>query len=171
MAARKTHERKPLIELIRKHVIEEGDCWNWTGALQPCGSVPTMNFRGKVGAVRRFILEDQGVELGKRLATYTCGNKHCVNPEHVAPITRRALQVRNARELGYASNPARRKKLSDNARKRAKITQEIADEIRAADGTQREKAERYGLGQATISRIMLNKCWIRYDNPFAGLFR
>lgn len=171
MAARKTHERKPLVELIRKHVVEEGDCWNWTGALQTCGSVPTMNYGGKVGAVRRFILEERGVVLGKRLATYTCGNKLCVNPEHTGPATRRAVQVRSAETLGHLANPARRKKLSDNARKRAKITQEIADQVRAADGTQKQKAEIFGISQSQISRIMRNKNWLRYDNPFAGLMR
>lgn len=163
--------KKPLIEKIRRNSVENGDCWYWTGALQTTGSVPTMNHMGRVGAVRRFILLEQGVDLGNRLATYTCGNWKCVNPDHVAPATRRALQVRVSAELGYASNPARRKKLSDNARTRAKITQEIANEIRAAEGSQREKAERYNLSQSTISRIMRGTNWIEYSNPFAGLMR
>lgn len=161
---------KPLLEKIRDLSVEDGDCWIWKGALQTCGSVPTMNHGGRVGAVRRFILQDQGVELGKRLATYTCGNPKCVNPEHVAPITRRALQLRVVEETGIASNPMRRKRLAENARKRAKINEQIAEQIRNAEGTQREIAERFGVSQSVVSRVVLGKGWRTYGgNPFAGL--
>lgn len=158
-----------LITQIRKHIVEEGDCWNWTGALQSTGTVPTMNYKRKVGAVRRFILMEQGVDLSKRLATYTCGNPMCVNPEHVAPATRRAVQVRSAKELGYQANPVRRKKLADNARKRAKLTPELARQVREADGTQDQIAEQFGISQATVSVIKRGKTWKDYSNPFAGL--
>ena len=161
---------RPLIEKIRRHIVEEGECWNWTGALQACGAVPTMNHAGRVGAVRRFILEEQGVVLGKRLATYTCGNPKCVNPEHVAPATRSALQKRLVAETGFNMNPARWTKLSDNARTWAKITLEIAEQIRNAEGTQREIAERFGVTQSIVSRVVLGKGWRTYvGNPFAGL--
>ena len=132
-------KRKPLLEKIRKHIVEEGECWVWTGAVQSgCGCVPTMNHNGKVGAVRRFILEEQGVVLGKRLATYTCGNENCV-------------------------------KLADNARKRAKLTLEIAAEIRAAEGTQREIAERFGVSQSVVGRVIRGTGWLTYASPWAGL--
>jgi predicted XRE-type DNA-binding protein len=160
-----------LIEQIRKHVVEEGDCWNWTGALQGCGTVPTMNYKRKVGAVRRFILQEQGVDLdkGKRLATYTCGNTMCVNPEHTAPATRRAVQRRTTEELGHQKSLLRRKKLADNARKRAKLNPELARQVREADGTQDEIAERFGISQATVSAIKRGVTWKDYNNPFAGL--
>lgn len=158
-----------LIEQIRKHIVEEGDCWNWTGAVQTCGSVPTMNYKRKVGAVRRFILEEQGVDLSKRLATYTCGNPLCVNPEHVAPATRRAVQRRTTEEQGHQQGLLRRKKLADNARKRAKLNPELARQVREADGTQDQIAERFGISQATVSVIKRGVTWKDYSNPFAGL--
>ena len=158
-----------LITQIRKHVVEEGDCWNWTGALQSCGTVPTMNYKRKVGAVRRFILTEQGVDLSKRLATYTCGNPLCVNPEHVAPATRRAVQRRTTEEQGHQGNLVRRKKLADNARKRAKLTPELARQVREADGPQDRIAEQFGVSQATVSVIKRGKTWKDYSNPFAGL--
>lgn len=160
-----------LIERIRKHVVEEGDCWNWTGALQSRSAVPTMNYKRKVGAVRRFILLEQGVDLGKRLATYTCGNPLCVNPEHVAPASRRAVQVRSAKELAYQTSPVLRKKLSDNARKRAKLTPELARQVREADGTQDSIAARFGISKAAVSAIKRGKIWKDYTSPFGGLVR
>lgn len=158
-----------LIDTIKKHVVEEGDCWNWTGALQSCGSVPTIRWQGKVGAVRRFVLLDQGVDLTKRLATYTCGNPSCVNPEHLAPTTRKRVQVRTVAESNYTANPMRRKRLADKARLRSKLTLDQVIAIRAADGTQDAIAARFGVSQATVSVIKLGKTWRDYSNPFARL--
>lgn len=158
-----------LIDTIKKHVVEEGDCWNWTGALQSCGSVPTMRWHGRVGAVRRFILLDRGVDLGKRLATYTCGNAECVNPEHIAPATRQRVQVRTVGESRYTSNPMRRKRLADKARLHSKLTLEQALAIRQADGKQDDIAARFGVSQATVSVIKRGVTWQDYTNPFARL--
>jgi len=158
-----------LIDTITKHIVEEGDCWNWTGALQSCGSVPTMHWQGKVGAVRRFVLLDQGVDLAKRLATYTCGNPACVNPEHLAPATRKRVQVRTVAESSYTSDPMRRKRVSDKARLRSKLTLDQALAIREADGKQDDIAAAYGVSQATVSAIKLGKTWRDYTNPFARL--
>jgi hypothetical protein len=158
-----------LIETIKKHVVEEGDCWNWTGAHQSCGSVPTMRWQGKVGSVRRFVLLDQGVNLDKRLATYTCGNPDCVNPEHLAPTTRKRLQVRTVAESSYTSNPMRRKRVSDKARLRGKLNLDQAMAVRHAEGTQRDIAARFGVSQATVSVIKRGVTWQDYTNPFARL--
>lgn len=158
-----------LIDTIKKHIVEEGDCWNWTGALQSCGSVPTMRWQGKVGAVRRFILLDQGVNLTKHLATYTCANPQCVNPEHIAPTTRKRVQVRTVTESNYTANPVRRKRVSDKARQRAKLTLDQALAIREADGNQHEIARQFGVSQATVSVIKRGKTWQDYTNPFARL--
>ena len=158
-----------LIDTIQKHVVEEGDCWNWTGALQSCGSVPTMRWQGRVGAVRRFILLDRGVNLDKRLATYTCGNAECVNPEHIAPTTRQRVQVRTVGESRYTSNPMHMKRVSDKARLRSKLTLDQALAIREADGNQYDIAAAYGVSQATVSAIKLGKTWRDYSNPFARL--
>jgi hypothetical protein len=158
-----------LIEQIRNHIVEDGDCWNWTGALQTCGSVPTMRYQGKVGAVRRFVLEDRGVNLTKRLATYTCGNPLCVNPDHIAPATRRKVQQRTADDKGHQTGLLFRKKLSDSARSRAKLNPDLARQIREADGTQDAIAARFGISQSVVSAIKRGKIWKNYSSPFAGL--
>jgi hypothetical protein len=158
-----------LIDTIKKDIVEEGDCWNWTGALQSCGSVPTIRWQGKVGSVRRFVLLDQGVDLTGRLATYTCDNPACVNPEHLAPSTRKRIQVRTVAESGYTSNPLRRKRVSDKARLRGKLTLDQALAIREADGNQYDIAARFGVSQATVSVIKRGVTWQDYTNPFARL--
>lgn len=151
-------------------IVEVGECWEWRGALQSNSPVPTMNYKGKVAPVRRHIAEARGTPLQDKLATHSCGNQMCVNPEHVVLITRKRLQARIARETQHQVNAVRRKRLSDKARKRSKLTLELALEIRAAEGNQREIAKQYGVSQATVSAIKLGKTWRDYNNPFSQLF-
>lgn len=158
-----------LIERIKRLVIEVGDCWEWQGALQSRAPTPAMNFNGKVKGVRRHIAEQRGVNLEGKLATHSCGNELCVNPDHVIVVTRKRLQTRLAKEMKHQTNALRRKKLSDKARLYSKITAEIAEEIRNSDENQRVIAVRYGISQATVSSIKTGKTWRDYSNPFVQL--
>jgi hypothetical protein len=161
-----------LLERIKASVIEEGDCWEWQGALQWTGSTPMINFEGKVQSVRRFIADEKGLPRGgNRVATMSCGNALCVHPDHVVVMTRKKLQQRIANEQEHQINPMRRKKISELARSRSKLNYELAMEIRYGEGTQREKAKRHGVSQATVSSIMLGKTWQDYNSPFLQLFQ
>ena len=159
-----------LIERIRRHVDEVGDCWEWTGALQPGAPTPVMRYKQRTSQVRRFIALAQGKPLDGKLATCKCRNELCVNPDHVIVVTRKRLQAMVAKERNYATHPARMKKISDAARARGKLTLELALEIREAEGPQREIALRYGITQATVHAIKSGKTWRDYTNPFAALF-
>lgn len=170
MSSHQKPERRSLIDTIKKHVVEEGECWNWTGAMQSCGSTPTMHYKHKVGSVRRFILLERGHNQPTMVATYTCGNEKCVHPEHTAWAIRRTVQQRTTNELGYQGDLIRRKKLAEAARKNAKLTMELANQVREAEGPQHEIAERFGISQGTVSRLKRNEIWKTYGgNPFAGL--
>lgn len=162
-----------LIARIYTHVEEEGDCWNWTGALQSCGSTPAMRWQGKVAAVRRLILLDRDGRApsgGVYLATYNCGNPLCVNPEHMTWALRRTVQRRTTREQRHQSDIVRCKKLADQARARGKLTPELAAAVREAEGVQHEIAARFGISQATVSAIKTGRTWRNYvASPFAGL--
>lgn len=160
----------PLINTITKHVVEDGDCWNWTGAMQSCGSTPTMNYKRKVGAVRRFILLERGHNQPGMVATYTCGNPLCVHPEHTDWSKRKVVQQRTTQEQGHQNNTVRNKKIADKARQNSKLTHEQVLAVREAEGNQYEIAARFGISQATVSAIKLGKTWRSYGgNPFAGL--
>ncbi len=159
-----------LILRIQGHVVEDGECWNWTGALQSCGATPVMRWKGKTQAVRRLILLECGPNPPGMLGTYTCGNPMCVQPEHVAWAKRRTVQHRTTQEQGHQNKASRNKKISDKARQRSKLTHEQALAVREADGNQYEIAARFGISQATVSAIKLGKTWRSYaGNPFAGL--
>jgi predicted XRE-type DNA-binding protein len=64
----------------------------------------------------------------------------------------------------------RNKKIADKARQNGKLTHELAQQVRQAEGNQYEIAARFGISQATVSAIKLGKTWRSYaGNPFAGL--
>ena len=159
-----------LIARIYKHVEEEGECWNWTGALQSCGASPVMRWKGKTNSVRRLIMLERGPNQPTMLATYTCNNPMCVHPEHTAWALRRTVQRRTTTEQGHQNAVLRCKKLSDKARAKGKLTLELASAVREAEGVQHEIAVRFGISQATVSAIKTGKTWRNYGgNPFAGL--
>lgn len=170
MSSRKKPERLSLIEMIKKHVVEEGDCWNWTGATQAGGCTPTMRWDGKIGAVRRFILLERGLNQPAMLATYSCSNAMCVHPEHTTWAIRRTVQRRTVTELSYHSDVLRRKKLADKARAKGKLNDDLVAQIREAEGPQHKIGKSFGISQTTVSRIKRGETWRAYGgNPFAGL--
>lgn len=158
-----------LLERIQSHVIEVGECWEWQGSLQSKSPTPTMNFKNQVKPVRRHLAEAMELKLDGKLVTYKCGNPLCVHPDHIIAITRKKLQQRIAKEQAHHLNPLRRKKISDAARKNGKLTPELAQAIRDADGTQREIAKQFGITQATVSVIKRGVTWRDYTNPFTQL--
>lgn len=159
-----------LIERLRKHSNEVGDCWEWFGSFQSSGSTPAMNFNGRVKPARRHIAEQLGLDVVGKVVTCKCRNYMCVNPDHIMVITRARLQALTAKELAYANNPARVKKISDKARARSRLTMQIVEQIRAAEGKQRDIAARFGVSQTTVSVIRRGEAWRDHTNPFAGLF-
>jgi hypothetical protein len=158
-----------LIERLRKHSEEVGECWEWHGATQTQAPTPMMRFNERSIPVRRAIAIARGMQIEGKLATHKCGNPLCVNPDHVTLVTRRKLQQRNALTIRYQTNPVRMQKLAQKARSKAKLTMELAEQIRQAEGTQREIAAAYGITQATVSVIKRGKTWRDYTNPWAGL--
>lgn len=160
---------KELIERVRRHIDEIGDCWEWNGATQTKSPTPMINYQRKVKPVRRLLAETLGKNITGKFVTCKCRNELCVNPDHLLIVTRKRLQEIVSKERNYTSNPVRMKKLADKARLNSKLTLELAAEIREAEGTQRAIAARYGISQATVSVIKRGVTWRDYSNPFAQL--
>lgn len=158
-----------LIEQINARCIDVGDCWEWQGAMQACGSTPMVRIKQKTISVRRLLLQHLGVNVQGKVCTYKCGNALCVNPEHLEAVSRKKLSKRVAESTRYAANVMRKAKLACKARTRSKLTAEQVAEIKQAEGTQRQIAARYGVSQATISSIMRGRTWRDYTNPFTQL--
>ena len=161
-----------LIRRIRNLVTEEGDCWIWHGAMQSNSTVPMIRYGNGTMSVRRAILVDRGATVTNLQATYTCGNPLCVNPEHVEAVRRGTLQKRIAARRTEAEEILRGRNIALAIRangKRIKRSLEFAREIRAAEGTQREIAQRYGSTQSEVSEIKRGLKWKEYVRcPLTG---
>tara|TARA_R110002126_G_scaffold267214_2_gene410630 strand:+ start:232 stop:735 length:504 start_codon:yes stop_codon:yes gene_type:complete len=158
-----------LINYVKKRSEEIGDCWEWTGALQQCGTTPTMRYQQQTISVRRLLLMGQGLDVAGKVATSSCGNKLCVNPDHLELITRKRLTKRIAANFANSISLMRKAHISISMRQRSKLTAALADEIRQSDGKQRDIAKRYGVSQTTVNGIKNGRTWRDYLNPFAQL--
>lgn len=159
-----------LIEKIQRHITPDGDCWQWHGCMQ--GAIPMMKHDGKVANVRRLVLIERGVPMKGHIATYTCGNPVCVNPEHAARSTRTQMNRRNMAEMSGATNTLRVKRIAEIKRRTsAKLSQADVDQIRAADEKQQDLANRYGVTKSLIGKIRRGEVWRTFSaSPFSGLF-
>ena len=162
---------KKLLDYLTPRVKEDADCWLWQLGLASNGT-PTMHPTGhKQTAVRRWLSQQMGKAIpANHVATNTCGNPHCVAPDHLLIASRSELGKANDMRTGYTRTPTRRKRISDDKRKRfAKLTTEQIAAIRAAE-TGVQAAIEHGISKATASSIRAYKKWKDYSsNPFAGL--
>ena len=159
-----------LIEKIQRHVTLDGDCWQWHGCMQ--GSIPMMKHDGKVANVRRLVLIERGVPMKGYIATYTCSNPACVNPEHTGRSTRTQMNRRIMADMNSATNTLRVKRIADVKRRTdAKLSQADVDKIRASDEKYQDLATRYGVSKSLIGRVRRCEVWRTFSaSPFAGLF-
>ena len=89
------------------------------------------------------------------IATYTCGNPACVNPEHTARSTRTRM-----------NRIAEVKRRTD-----AKLSQADVDQIRASDDRYEDLAARFGVSKSLIGRVRRGEVWRTFSaSPFSGLF-
>lgn len=72
--------------LDRVHVDDSG-CWIWPNIKD---NYPRYIIGNKDVAMHRAVLEaKEGAPLGSQAAHHKCANSHCVNPDHLQPVTHR----------------------------------------------------------------------------------
>lgn len=160
-----------LLERVFARCEEVDDCWEWLGATQSSGSTPVMSWYGRPAGVRRLLMQYAGVNVGSRVATYSCGNQLCVAPHHLQAVTRAVLQRRSNKSVDYKS--VQRSILlarSMRASTRTRLNEAAAAEIRASEGaTTRELAAKYGVSQHAICDVLRGRTWKDFSNPFSQL--
>lgn len=159
-----------LIEKIQRHVTIEGECWEWQGCMQ--GSVPMMKHKGNPTNVRRLVLIERQIPMTGFIATYTCGNAKCVNPDHTGRSTRAQMNRRIMDDMNTATNTLRIKRIAEVKRKtEAKLSLDDVKQIRSSDDRHEDLAARFGVSKSLIGRIRRGQMWKTFSaSPFAGLF-
>lgn len=73
---------------------QESGCWNWTGELGP-GGYGRLQVDGRRVAAHRWSYEHHVGPIPEGLVVdHLCGNRGCVNPEHLEPVTQRENLMR-----------------------------------------------------------------------------
>jgi hypothetical protein len=78
-------------------VDAESGCWLWQGSLDTCG-YGRLRVDGRLTQAHRFALVLAGVDHQPGLeVTHCCGRRSCVNPDHLAQVTRSSNRTRSHR--------------------------------------------------------------------------
>lgn len=165
------------LEDIKSRCEEVGECWIWKLCLQagvPAIRIPrTIDPARPLVNVRRWWSIQQGKNVAGKLATTSCRDPRCVNPDHIVLLTRKQLQQRAGETMMKNETTARR------ARRAAarigqgdtKIGPEIARQIRDSDRSSRDWAQELGCSPKTVWLARTNKTWRDLTSPFSGLMR
>lgn len=109
-------------------------CWVYIGSVSPEGYGRLNTRYAHRVAYERYV---GAIPTGLHL-DHLCRNRRCCNPEHLEPVT----QAENVRR-------------GANAR----LTFEVAELIRCAEGTTREIGRRFGIDHGRVSRIKRGLLW------------
>lgn len=75
-----------LIQRIERHTVVEGDCWLWAGSCSSRGH-GQITVQRRPRSVRRVLYELLVGPIGEGQLRSTCGERACVNPEHMRRAT------------------------------------------------------------------------------------
>jgi hypothetical protein len=162
------------IESLKTRCIEEGDCWLWQSRVKKSGrkerrATPVIG--RKAVPVRRVMAElktRKAVAPGL-VASPSCGNALCVNPDHVAVQTVAEARAMAA-SFGAYVNPNRILKATLTMRAKSAYTEDVIRAIRSAP-TGIEAAQLTGINLGYVYEIRSGNARRELNNPFAGLMR
>lgn len=135
-------------------VTKTDACWEWATTGRNRQGYGQLKINGRQHSAHRlsFLLHYGPIHRGL-VVRHTCDNPACVRPDHLIPGTY-ADNMRDAVERGRIARGTRHG--------RARITYEIAEQIRAASTggmRQRAIAAQFGVAQTTVSQIVRGVTW------------
>jgi len=147
------------IERFWSYVDKSGECWTWTGGTYTGGYGQFYLAGRKIHAHRAAYEIAHGPIPDGLHICHHCDTPACVRPDHLYAATH-AQNMQDAIERGRFVMPPGG---IGEKNGRAKLTESEVLEIRrlyaSGDYLQRELADRYGVTQAYISKIVNRKNW------------
>lgn len=129
--------------IMNKSVVSADGCWEWRGA-SSYGYGTIMRNR-KTLRVHRLSYELWCGEIPKGLVIrHKCDNPCCVNPSHLETGT----QAENIRDIAVRGRHGRKK-----------LSKKQVEEIRSSTQSNRELADRFGVGIIAIRRARTGQTW------------
>lgn len=142
------HPQHHLVQRFLAKVQKGQDCWLWTGGSDRHG-YGVIWWDGKPFKAHRLAYLLANATLPTRLwVTHTCGNRSCVNPQHLAAVPART--IRSRRRTAPLRSPTTRLSLADVA----EIRRRKEDGERA-----RDLAAAYGISERHVYHIVSGERW------------
>jgi hypothetical protein len=150
----RVHQSATLQERLDYYADRSGGpegCWPWTGALSRGYGKLRWGSRDCRASRLAFEAANGHIPAGA-CVLHRCDNPRCVNPAHLFA----GSHLDNMRDM---ARKGRSRRPTGELNGSAKLTGERVLAIRAAKGTRREIAVRFGVTPPTISRIKLGNRW------------
>lgn len=162
-----------VINLVLSRCKPSADCMIWQGCVQARGGTPVIRVGKKTYGVRRLMLLAMGIDVGKRVGSYTCESRLCVAPEHLRAMDHSEVRSRTNRNMLITSRLAKQAAQAMLARSRSKLTQEDVEAIRCDPRSYREIAKAYGVTKFSVYAIKNGVRWaqLHTDSPFVQLIK
>ena len=148
------------VRFARKIGLADSGCWQWCGAVSNHG-YGSFRFGRKTVLPHRFsLLVFKNIDVpADKYVCHRCDNPLCVRPDHlfVGTSSDNANDRNAKRRYGAVTKPERQ--VRGERHPHAKLTAADVAGIRAASGPQTAIARRFGVTQATVSRIRSGQGW------------
>lgn len=159
--------KQTLQEGFEKFVIRQEGCWDWSGCC-PNPGYPQFRSNMKIWRAHRASWTIHFGEIPeKKLVCHHCDNRKCSNPEHLflgddADNMRDMIKKGRSPTVGNKGNYNTCLKFSESQVFEIKKLLELSkgkskSEIMKLGLSQKKIAEKFGVNQATISKINTNK--------------
>lgn len=152
---------KPVAERFWPKVRKTDGCWEWTAGVTHFGhgrirlTIEPKRHANAMAHRVSYELHHGPIPAGK-LVLHKCDNPKCVRPDHLEL----GDHTKNARDRSARGrNADRRGDRHPNAKATPSIVCKIRSAYRAECISQRSLAERYGMTQSWVSRIIKREAW------------
>lgn len=143
-----------MLDFLQTNAYRDGDCLLWAGAKSISGN-PRIMWQKKMYVARRLLLQLLGRPPGPKKVTETCGNKMCMNKDHLIVVTHKQAMARASRNGRLSAGAARALSSAMARAKKAKLPITEARKVmrmRAEGVKLKDICEMYGVSSQQFYR-------------------
>lgn len=147
-------------ERIKEYIDKSGKCWVWTKDKYNYGYGKISIGEGKQMRAHRFMYIKEFGDIPESMnVLHKCDNPSCVNPNHLYLGTQKdnVVDMMSKNRGGY-------KKFCGESHHNSKLTRKEVNEIKTLWNSgklfQKDIANKFGISQQVVSKIVNNKAWL-----------